>query len=591
MKKSRKKESPLDAIPKWLTILFVAVVPLLVRVSMVQYNMAKYDWYPNETVFFDSYSIFKSKVIITIGSIALGWLIFQQLKNKLLSIKDPVVIVTLILTFFTLLSFITSVDKGMASRGYLGRYEGVWVWLSYFAVFLAVYSHKWNKKELNQVILSFVISNTILSIIGIFQYWGIEIPHHELLRPFTTAFNMQGITFTADYSINYKVIVQTLYHYNYVGFLAALSLPFVFSLVLHEHKMLYKGFYGVLGAAILFNLLGSSARGGLIGVAVSIPFIIALNYKLIFKHKKVAISAFLILIVIFVGFETLSNGFVTKRLQSIFTQVGAPNKLQSIEIEDNKITVFLENRKFDLLVTDTTGSGWVIEYYLDNEPTETTGVDEENKVRFEDPFLNHVKNYMVRTENDFFLALDLYGTPWYFGYQNGELMFRNPYSNYVSIISPETIGFEGREQLGSARGYIWSRALPLILNKPITGYGTDTFALAFPQHDYVGKYNAYNTNNMVVDKAHNLYIQVAINSGLIALLAYFSYFIILAKRIFSSIKTNGFNFTSIYQSAFITGLIAYFIASFFNDSTVHVSPVFWMFLALAFVATKKNREE
>lgn len=590
MKHKRKKNMKDAQLPKWLAILFVAVVPLLVRVTMVQYDMSKYDWYTNEAIHYDSYAIFKSNVIVFIGLVSLIWLVYSQTKKKTLSFKDPAVLATLVFAGVTLLSTITSVDPNMAVRGYLGRYESTWVWLSYFSVFLMIYSHKWQKEDLRHIALSFVISNTILSIIGLFQYWGVDIPHHTLLRPFTTAMNMMNMEFTADYTINYKVIVQTLYHYNYVGFFASLSLPFVISLILHEDKWKYRGLYSLLAMAIMFNLLGSSARGGLIGVAVSIPFIIAFNHKIFFKHKKAAIAIFLILVVVFAGFETLSDGFVTRRLKTIFTQVETPNKLQEISIEDNKISVRLEDRLFELFVVDTTGPGWVIEYFLDGEPTESSGLDEDNKIRFSDPFLNHVKSYMIKTEKDMFLTTELYGTPWYFGYHEGQLMYRNPYGNYVPIITPETIGFEGRERLGSSRGYIWSRSLPLILERPFIGYGPDTFPEAFPQYDYVGKYNAYGTNNMVVDKAHNLYIQIAVNSGIIALLAYLSYFIILIKRTLSSIHKNNFNFVSVYQSATITGLIAYFVASFFNDSTVHVSPVFWVILAMAFISTRSETE-
>jgi len=41
------------------------------------------------------------------------------------------------------------------------------------------------------------------------------------------------------------------------------------------------------------------------------------------------------------------------------------------------------------------------------------------------------------------------------------------------------------------RGYIWSRSLPLLRNTILVGYGPDTFAMNFPQHDIAGKVKAY----------------------------------------------------------------------------------------------------
>ena len=86
------------------------------------------------------------------------------------------------------------------------------------------------------------------------------------------------------------------------------------------------------------------------------------------------------------------------------------------------------------------------------------------------------------------------------------------------------IGFEGKEKIGSSRGYIWSRTFPLLENCLITGYGPDTFTYIFPQNDVLAKYYSYEQFGqgfyVTVDKPHNMYIQIFYSSGLIALLAF-----------------------------------------------------------------------
>ena len=52
--------------------------------------------------------------------------------------------------------------------------------------------------------------------------------------------------------------------------------------------------------------------------------------------------------------------------------------------------------------------------------------------------------------------------------------------------------------------------------------GADTFAMYFPQADYAGKYNIgyfSDTRNVIVDKPHNMYLGIAVNTGVISLIA------------------------------------------------------------------------
>jgi len=67
--------------------------------------------------------------------------------------------------------------------------------------------------------------------------------------------------------------------------------------------------------------------------------------------------------------------------------------------------------------------------------------------------------------------------------------------------------------LGSARGYIWSRTIPLLKEDMIIGSGPDTFALEFPQHEYDMKYQLYYTDRIIVDKSHNLFMQMFVEMG------------------------------------------------------------------------------
>lgn len=86
--------------------------------------------------------------------------------------------------------------------------------------------------------------------------------------------------------------------------------------------------------------------------------------------------------------------------------------------------------------------------------------------------------------------------------------------------SPIAGFLKGKELIGSMRGYIWSRTIPILPDYLVLGAGPDCFLYEFPQDDIWGKLYAYGTGSIVVDKPHNLYLQIFVNEGGIALLAF-----------------------------------------------------------------------
>jgi O-antigen ligase len=145
----------------------------------------------------------------------------------------------------------------------------------------------------------------------------------------------------------------------------------------------------------------------------------------------------------------------------------------------------------------------------------------------------------------------------------------------------ESIGFKGYETFATNRGYIWSRTIPLIKNSILLGYGPDTFPIYFPQYDYLGKLRYYETGNIFVDKAHNLYIQTAMNSGmaaLLALLALFGIYFVTSVKIY--IKEKFESFLPYAGFACFAAFVGYAVAGLANDSVISVAPVFWVLLGL-----------
>lgn len=588
--RSQRKESLYYIIP---FIIAASVVPLIVRIYQINYPTEYIPWY-NETIpFFDIYSFAKSRVIVFAALLALMPIGLKIKESPKAFVKDKINILGLILVGLIALSTITSPYLYEAVNGYLERYEGAFVNIGYIVLFLSAYNICWTDKMLSTFFKFFTGLNIILGLIGVGQYFGFDILLNDQFIPLITSLGLSGVKLDTTSMTNYNVIGQTLYHYNYVSFFTTLSFPFLLSKTIYESEIKWRVFYGLASLLILFNLFGSSARSGMVGLMIAVPIWILLNRERLLKNTKTFVIVVIALIAVFIGFETISGGFVTRRLISTFNTPKVINPIQKVYIEDQEIIVQTdvpdiikfripqENRdltQIEVFVNDSAA---------DNKITKSPTVLTFNDKKYERISMK----LQASPEGEIYHTLVTDTVEWHFTYHNNALMLLNMYGNYEDVPYFETLGFYGYEKLGSMRGYIWSRAFPLILDHPILGYGADTFPIIFPQHDYIGKKYAYTSDNMVVDKAHNYLIQQAVSFGIPFALIVLSFWILFIGKSILKLKRSKFKFVNVYESSFFTILIAFTIASMFNDSSVHVSSSYWTLFGIAMSLAFNNTTE
>jgi O-antigen ligase len=137
------------------------------------------------------------------------------------------------------------------------------------------------------------------------------------------------------------------------------------------------------------------------------------------------------------------------------------------------------------------------------------------------------------------------------------------------------------EKFATNRGYIWSRSIPMLRETILIGHGPDSYAMEFPQKDYVGKMNAYRNASIIVDKPHNMFIQIGINTGVISVLAllavFLMYFIDSVKLYWKRDMTT---FLDCMGVGCVTAMISYLGAGFFNDQIISVAPLFYVVVGL-----------
>ena len=151
---------------------------------------------------------------------------------------------------------------------------------------------------------------------------------------------------------------------------------------------------------------------------------------------------------------------------------------------------------------------------------------------------------------------------------------------------------KGRELLGSGRGYIFGRSIPMLKDTALVGYGPDTYAIYFPQDDYRGKLQGLANTYIIVDKPHNMYLQIGINVGVVALLAFLAMFVVYFVVSLKNFLRLGLKHKWVrYNIAFGGGITAYLVAGLFNDSIVSVAPVFWVIFGLGCAMNKLVKAE
>lgn len=119
--------------------------------------------------------------------------------------------------------------------------------------------------------------------------------------------------------------------------------------------------------------------------------------------------------------------------------------------------------------------------------------------------------------------------------------------------------------IGNGRFNLWKNSLPLVKKYWLVGAGLDNFREVYPPNSI---------SHISFDKAHNVYLQMAITNGSIVLILYCTLcFIIFIK---------GIRFKSRYYISVYMAFIGYSIQAFANISVIDIAPCFFIMLGLIY---------
>lgn len=495
------------------------------------------------------------------------------------------------------LSTMLSDYKDMSINGTTFRYEGILMLISYMIILFISINIFNTSKSINLLMLVLAISSSIISLIGIMQFCGYDIFQIELFQNIfiPNKYNefVGNLNFVTKGS---KMAYSTFTNSNYMGSYIALVFPMMLCMCILSDR--YKYFYGVISILNLVVLVLSDSAGGAISICITTVILIILLRKEIFnQYKKVTFIVIAAVSLILLG-DFSTNKIIYSRVYSAISEfkyelnVGKEvSKLQEVVMNDDEVSIIYKDNNLKIKLI-----GEKISFYGENGQDlsiEQSSIDKTwkfrdknyNDIKIVFDNINYVhKNYMkINIDDDISIRLTT---------DEGRFKYITYGGRIIEDIDIKYWFKDGMEEVLTSRIYIWSRILPLIVQKPLFGYGPDTFAAVFPQYDYVGMYKAYDNTNMIVDKAHNMYIQIAQSTGILSLVALGFIVILYMKESLRSIKNETKEKDlNVFRISILLGVTGYLVVGFINDSIVSVTPIFYCFLGCGIsISNMKNSE-
>lgn len=583
---------------EWYHILPIAfivlVIPLIVSLKVVNLSGDLYEFWKGDTYSLDFFSYYKRWWFLVAVFFSVIMLFVKLYQNNKILKKSYYYFPMCIYIFFVIISTFLSKHPEVAKNGFVERYEGMYVLIGYIIILFVTINLVKKEKHIKVILGGLFISAIILGSIGFFQYLGYDLWKSDfgksIMMPSKDAYYTYGQTLSYTFSKNF--IYSTIYHPDYLGSYMAMLFPLCFAILILAKNKKLKIFMAFMTLLMIINLFGCNSRAGMVGAAFALMIFLVMINKYIIKHWKYFIIGFVIIIIGFGILNIFSKGALSSRIGSLIHDAAKlTNKsdisntsvsdtiLKDIKISGNKAEI-VTNTETLKIIRDSIN---LIDLKNEKDDIVHYNVDQKTgQLVLSDPAYKDYSLYIGKLNEITVFKVTRGNMNFFFDVTSKDsIKLIDNMQKVIELKPVEKWGFEGKETLGSARGYIWSRSIPLLRNTMFLGLGPDNFAIYFPQNDILGKMKAYGDMWMLVDKPHDLYLQIALSTGIISLIAFLSivimYFIKSCKIYF---RNDFNNFISIAGVGIFIAICGYLGAAFFNDSVISVAPVFWVLLGV-----------
>lgn len=592
----------------FIPIIFVLmIVPLVIRTVSVELNEYIRTYMPS-TSLGDSFSVVRAETFIFSAVVML--FIFFSIRKEFTDNFDKRLkvyfIASGVFVLFTFISALFAMDKEFAFNGMYAQAEGFYTNACYIIAFL--YTMLCFRRNYDYRYLSIPMSMVVIAnfIVSISQYQGETILNNEiimkLINPEIYWDNLANMKLSEN-----TTMYGTMGNPNYLSTFVLLMLPFFSVLIFAEKKWLFKLYYVMISAMSVVMFFGNDSSSSYVGLACVLAMLLIVYIKQILKYWKNSIAIIILLCgglyyadyklenkiknevtgIIEDGIKILNNvpdeSMDSRRIP--ITDLQLSGNILEIEVNDVRVNVIADGEQ---PLQFTTLDGTPIAYDVTDNNYTLIDVVGYEQIKFA-----HRTSTGDGVLDAIVVAYQNVNQVYYKIQSNGTLAFINPRTMViVEMDYPESFGFYGYGHVGTTRGYIWSRAIPLLKDNLIIGCGPDNFVYEFPYYDKLGKFYEVISDTVLFTRPHNIFLQIGINNGGIALLAYL---IIVFGYIIDSIKLyirkKEKNFLYQIGTASLVAVVGYTAVGMFNDSWVLITPTFWIVLGFGIATNIKIKLE
>lgn len=584
-----------------LPIIFVlAVVPLVCIIHKYDCGLETNAWFSKAGTVYDFFLYYKSKILLIIGVVLAcmaGNYLYSKKETVFRDDRSRYVLICLgCFIAFSLVSVLFSYSPGEAFWGGYEQWEGFVALFTYALIFLFTYAFLHHEGELYVLFGAFAVGALIVGVLGVFQAAGYDYMKSGWMHAILTSLESSVLKMKVALSFEEGMVYSTLYNPNYIGSYVSLALPVMAGLVIWSKKIWLKAVAGLAAAAALVSLYFSQSFTGFIGLAAALVLMAVFCIPSLVKKPKIGFSVLGGVVVIAIVAIAVRPAFVTTAWNRL-TQTTAAQGSHMIE------EIFTEEG--DLVVRTSAGD----EVKTGISYKDGFLYDVHNEQNFQNIEKNDLSHTMVLTvrDNDVLhfsqastafegktypmLIVSGGGDSWSFLWRKDKLVYQNVFGKLDEIREIPHFGFEGYMSLANGRGYIWSRTFPLLTKHILAGCGADNFVYDYPNNDYVGqRNNGFETQ--IMTKPHNMYLQIWVQDGFIALLGMLGIFLFYVidtfRRYFAKGKKGFLPNMGICVFLAIAGFMVVGLA---NDSTITVTPLYWALLGIGFTINRMAGEQ
>lgn len=570
-------------------ILMMGFVPLIVHMFEYDSNLSQFDWFPtNSESQVDFFFAWKMIAIVIIGVVMVGIMLYRYAKKKEQFQFENAFYMMFVYAMFVAMSALFSSYKYWVVRGTYELFEPVWVVFAYMILCYYIYNYVQEEKQVNKVLLWAGVGMAMVTLIGVFQYFGKDI--------FKTVFGKHLITNTSFWgnldSLNFNMAegtsYTTLYNPNFLSFYFGMLIPLLACLFIGAKKVWQRAALVVAEILCIICLKGSGSDSGWMAVVAGGAIVILV---LLSRGKKLRYVGGALVVAGIIGSIVIANttsfgerikntitGTYHMEDQYSLNDISTNDEDVVLKIWNNALSVsynITDDGMIQILCKDSDGNS--IGQTLTNEETQTYTIDDER-------FIN-VQVQPVMFDQTAGVCVYVDGIAWNFLRTDDGYEYLNPAGKLVKYEKVKQSNLF-KEDAMSFRGHIWNTTIPVLGKHVFVGSGANTYLLERPQNDYFGQGYIYGFNNYDV-KAHCWYLQQWVETGLLgtlALIGFLLWYIIRSIRIYRRVDLH--EHLSWVGVGLFAAVLVYVIAAVANDSNVCTAPVFWGMLGLGMAVNR-----